>query len=377
MHLQEFTNCEFYWSYADYNDGMQLIKELYLKIANEVYGKTEFTLGEHTFDFANEWRMIKYVEEVKLQTGIDLETATEEEMKKKLVELGVKWDGENRERLTDTLWKYCRKKISGPAFLVDHPSLVGPLAKPSKDGKTVQMFQPIFAGTEVGRGFSELNNPLIQRQNFEQQQKLIERGDDEAMMPDWEFVEMLEHGMPPAFGYGFGDRMFAVLEGLTMREAEFFPFIKPKEENATNNKKETLRVATVILNKGANLEKWQELNTVGHLCAEFAGKYDGNLFYKDKIQTKDEQSINLNIQYAILLKETDTNSSLQDFIKQAQENNLDVYSFTGEMLNTTNDKKVIEETKKKDFVDVEFLGVLVFGDKEKIDVLTKDFGMYK
>ena len=68
---------------------------------------------------------------------------------------------------------------------------------------------------------------------------------------------------------------------------------------------------------------------------------------------------------------------MQDFIKQAQENNLDVYSFTGEMLNTTNDKKVIEETKKKDFVDVEFLGVLVFGDKEKIDVLTKDFGMYK
>ncbi len=375
MHLQEFTNCEFYWSYADYNDGMELIKELYLKIVKEVYGKTEFTLGEHTFDFAQEWKMIRYVDEVKSQTGIDLNTATEEEMKKKLIELGVKWDGENRERLTDTLWKYCRKKISGPAFLVDHPSLVGPLAKPSKDGKTVQMFQPIFAGTEVGRGFSELNDPEVQRNNFAQQQKLIDRGDEEAMMPDWEFVEMLEHGMPPAFGYGFGDRMFSILEGLTMREAELFPLVKHKDEN--NSKKETLKVATVVLNKSANLEKWQELNTVGHLCAEFAGKYNGNLFYKDKIVTKDNENINLNIQHAILLKETESNSSLLDFIKISKENNFEIYVFTREMLNTTNDKKVESETKQKNLEDIEFLGVLVFGEKEKIDSLTKSFGMCK
>ena len=375
MHLQEFTNCEFYWSYADYNDGMELVKELYTKIAKEVYGKTEFTLGEHTFDFANEWRLVDYVGEIKDKTGIDINKATDEEIKQKLISLGVKWDGENRERLTDTLWKYCRKQISGPAFLVNHPTLVSPLAKPNADKNTVQRFQPLFAGVEVGNGFSELNDPLIQRQNFEQQQKLIERGDEEAMMPDWEFVEMLEHGMPPAFGFGFGDRMFSILEGLPMRETELFPLVKPKEEKS--NKKESLKVAAVVLNKAAGLEKWQELNTVGHLCAEFAGKYNGNLFYKDKIQTKDNQNINLNIQHAILLKETDSNSSLQDFIGDAQEKSLEVYTFTREMLNTTNDKKVAEETKKKDFVDVEFLGVLVFGEKEKIDALTKNFGMYK
>lgn len=131
------------------------------------------------------------------------------------------------------------------------------------------------------------------------------------------------------------------------------------------------------MNKGAGLKKWQELNTVGHLCAEFAGKYKGNLFYKDKIQTKDNQNINLNIQHAILLKETNSNSYLQNFIGNAQENNLEVYTFTREMLDTTNDKKVAEETKKKDFVDVEFLGLLVFVEKEKIEALTKDFGMYK
>lgn len=230
MHLQEFTNCEFYWSYADYNDGMKIVKELYLEIVNKVYGKTKFTLGEHTFDFAEEWKLINYVDEIKNTTGIDINVATEDEMKEKLTSLGVKWDGDNRERLTDTLWKYCRKKISGPAFLINHPSLVSPLSKPNADGKTVQRFQPLFAGVEVGNGFSELNDPQVQRRNFVQQQELINKGDEEAMMPDFEFVEMLEHGMPPAFGYGFGDRMFAILEGLPMREAEFFPLIKPKSD---------------------------------------------------------------------------------------------------------------------------------------------------
>jgi lysyl-tRNA synthetase class 2 len=231
MHLQEFTNCEFYWSYADYNDGMQFVKELYLEIANKVYGKTEFTLGEHTFDFANEWRLVDYIVEIKNVTGIDINTATDGEIKEKLISLNVKWDGENRERLTDTLWKYCRKQISGPAFLINHPTLVSPLAKPNNDGKTVQRFQPLFAGVEVGNGFSELNDPLVQRKNFEQQQVLINSGDEEAMMPDMEFVEMLEHGMPPAFGYGFGDRMFAILEGLPMRDAELFPLVKPKKQD--------------------------------------------------------------------------------------------------------------------------------------------------
>lgn len=229
-HLQEFTNCEFYMAYADYKDGMKLVRDLYIKIAQEVFGKTEFVMKGHTFNLAHEWPEIDYATEIMRQTGIDIWTATDEEIKDKLRELSVRYDGENRERLTDTLWKYCRKNISGPAFLVNHPLLVAPLAKPNSDGRTAQQFQPIIAGSEVGRGYSELNDSRVQRDNFTQQQKLLDAGDEEAMMPDWEFIEMLEHGMPPTCGFGFGDRLFAFLAGLPIRETQLFPLTKMKQD---------------------------------------------------------------------------------------------------------------------------------------------------
>jgi lysyl-tRNA synthetase class 2 len=227
-HAQEFTNMEFYWSFADYEDGMKLVREMYIEVAKEVFGKTEFTSRGHTFDLSAEWPKLDYVEEVKKQTGIDLNTADDSEIMKKLDELGVKYDGENRERLTDTLWKYCRKNISGPAFLVNHPALVAPLAKKIPGTKNVQRFQPIIAGLELGNGYSELNDPIDQKERFEVQQKLIDGGDKEAMMPDWEFVEMLEHGMPPTCGFGFGERFFAVLVDKPLRELQTFPLMKPR-----------------------------------------------------------------------------------------------------------------------------------------------------
>lgn len=227
-HLQEFTNCELYMAYANYEDGMTLVQELYRTIAQEVFGTTTFTTRGHTFDLRDEWKHIKYRDEILSQTGIDLDIATDNEIASKLEELHVKYDGTNRERLTDTLWKYCRKNIAGPAFLIDHPVLVAPLAKKHRDGKTVEQFQPILAGSELGRGYSELNDPLDQRARFEQQQKLLEAGDEEAMMADWDFVEMLEHGMPPTCGFGFGDRLFAFFVDKPIREIQMFPLIKPK-----------------------------------------------------------------------------------------------------------------------------------------------------
>lgn len=229
-HLQEFTNMEFYWSYADYKDGMKLTQEMYQTLGQKVFGTTTFTTRGHTFDLSGEWPVIEYVDEIIKQTGVNVLTANEGEMKAKLDELGVKYEGANRERLTDTLWKYCRKGISGPAFLVHHPKLVSPLAKESVERPgTVERFQILLAGSEVGNGFSELNDPLDQRARFELQQKLIESGDEEAMMPEWEFVDMLEHGMPPTCGFGFGERLFAFMVDKPIRETQLFPLMRPKE----------------------------------------------------------------------------------------------------------------------------------------------------
>jgi len=160
---------------------------------------------------------------------MDILKASDADLKKKLEDLHVTYDGTNRERLIDTLWKYCRKNIAGPAFLINHPTLIAPLAK-SVAGNTsiVQMFQPIIGGSEIGRGYSELNDPLDQRKRFEEQRKLLEGGDTEAMMPDWEFVDMLEHGMPPTCGFGFGERLFAVMANKPLRETQLFPLMRPK-----------------------------------------------------------------------------------------------------------------------------------------------------
>lgn len=238
-HLQEFTNLEFYWAYADYRDGMELTKRLYRKIAEEVFGTTKFETRGHTFDLADEWEEIDYREAILKKTKIDILEATEEEMAEKLDELGVAYEGDNKERMTDSLWKYCRKQISGPAFLVNHPKLVSPLSKAQPDNtETTQRFQPILAGSEVGNGFSELNDPADQRARFELQQELLESGDGEAMMPEWDFVEMLEHGMPPTCGFGFGERLFAFLVDKPVREIQYFPLMKPKHENNQKNHKE-------------------------------------------------------------------------------------------------------------------------------------------
>lgn len=229
-HAQEFTNMEFYWSFADFKDGMELVRQMYIEIAKKVFGKTYFTSHGHSFDLGNEWGEIDYCEEVLKQTGVDVRIASADDMKEKLEELGVKYEGDNSERLTDTLWKYCRKNISGPAFLVNHPILVAPLAKSNSDKETVQMFQPIIAGSEVGRGYSELNDPIDQKERFEAQQKLIDKGDTEAMMADGEFVEMLEYGMPPTCGFGFGERFFSILADKPLRELQTFPLMRPKNE---------------------------------------------------------------------------------------------------------------------------------------------------
>lgn len=231
-HLQEFTNLEFYSAYMDYEEGMALTEELIKGIAANVFGKMEFDIKGHKVNLHGNWPRLDYVKTVFDMTGVDVLNASEDEMKIKLKELGVDWSGDTKERLTDTLWKYCRKQISGPAWLVHHPKLVSPLSKSCKDNELLtERCQLIIAGAEVTNGFSELNDPIDQRARFELQQELIERGDDEAMMPEWEFVEMLEHGMPPTFGFGMGERLFAFFVDKPIRETQLFPLVKPKKED--------------------------------------------------------------------------------------------------------------------------------------------------
>lgn len=229
-HLQEFTNMEFYAAYMNLADGKKLVRDLFIEVAQKTFGTTKFDVRGYAFDLAGEWPDVDYAEEIKKATGIDVLEDDEKKMMKKLTELGVAYEGKNRERLTDSLWKYCRRKIAGPAFLINHPKLVAPLSKSNPaDPRKTEMFQVLLAGSELGRAHAELNDPIDQAERFASQQKLIDRGDEEAMMADHEYVEMMEYGMPPTFGFGFGERLFAILADKPIRETQYFPLMKPRE----------------------------------------------------------------------------------------------------------------------------------------------------
>jgi lysyl-tRNA synthetase, class II len=234
-HLQEYYQCEWYWAYADYKDNMDMLVEMFRYIANEVYGKTEFTRGEHTFDLANDWEEIDYVEVIKERHGIDIFKDSEEKMLAVLEKEGVKLSGTiNKNRLIDNLWKVIRKTISGPAFLINEPKFMSPLAKSKPENpELTERFHIILAGSELGNGYSELNDPMDQLERFRDQQAQRDAGDEEAQMMDVDYVEMLEYGCPPNSGYGHSERLFWFFENVTAREGVLFPQMKYKLDDIT------------------------------------------------------------------------------------------------------------------------------------------------
>lgn len=227
-HLQEYYQCEWYWAYANYSDNMDLVRNMFRYIARMVYGKTKFTKNDHTFDLSDEWVEIDYASSIKENLNIDIFESSDEDMLALLKSKGVHLDGAiNRQRLIDNCWKVVRKTITGPAFLVNEPKFMSPLAKSKpENAELTERFHVILAGTELGNGYSELNDPVDQYERFLEQQKAREAGDDEAQMMDIDFVEMLEYGMPPVSGYGHSERVFWFLENVTAREATLFPQMK-------------------------------------------------------------------------------------------------------------------------------------------------------
>jgi len=227
-HLQDYTQCEAYWAYGDYKDMYNFLRECYIYVAKETFGTLKFKIKGFDIDLEKEWPLIDYTEEIKKQTGIDIWNTNEKEIIKKLKELKMEFDIKNKERLIDTLWKYCRKNIAGPAILINEPKTTSPLSKSCSDNpKLTERFHFIIAGSEIGQGYSELNDPIDQMERFMEQAKLIEEGDKEAQMTDGEFVEAMEYGMPPTCGHGFSERLFSFLMDKPIRECQIFPLLRP------------------------------------------------------------------------------------------------------------------------------------------------------
>ncbi len=229
-HLQDYTQMEFYWAYANYQDSMKLTEEMYKYVAKETFGTLKFDIGEHKVDLGGAWQEIDFAETILKKTGADITKLKKEELKEKLKSLKIKYDtASNKGRLMDYLWKHIRKDIAGPVFLTGHPVEVSPLAKRKQDNPNfVERFQIIIAGSEIGNGYSELNDPIDQESRFKEQEKAREAGDLEAQMHDKDFVRALEYGMPPVSGFGVSERLFSFLANKSIRETVLFPLLRPE-----------------------------------------------------------------------------------------------------------------------------------------------------
>ena len=241
-HLQDYSQMEFYWGYADFNDGMKLVEEMYKEIAMATLGSLKFEAQGHKIDLGKKWKTYDFEKLIKEKTGIDIYKADDKEIENKLKKLSskddsgdpkVKYDrGAGKWKLVDSLWKYCRREISGPGFLIGQPVEMTPLAKRDEaDPRKVEQFQVILGGSEVGNGYSELNDPVDQMERFKMQRNLGESGDKDAMEHDESFVEALKYGMPPACGFGFSERLFSFMMGRPIRECVAFPLMKPEGKN--------------------------------------------------------------------------------------------------------------------------------------------------
>lgn len=236
-HLQDYTQMEFYWAYGDFEKLMVFLQEMYQFVIQETFGTLQIESNGIMCDWSGKWEKVSYIKLFEERTGLNLEKASDADLRKYLDSKKIKFDpASHRGKLIDHIFKWIRASIplDKPVFLIDQPVELEPLAKRNpEDPKLVQRLQILAYGTELGKGFGELNDPIDQRARFEEQMKRREAGDKEAQFIDFDYLEAMEYGMPPAAGFGISQRLFSVLANRSIRETVIFPPMKKQAEDKT------------------------------------------------------------------------------------------------------------------------------------------------
>lgn len=235
FHNPEFTQMELYVAYKDYYWMMDLVEEMVEKIALDLHGTTKIQVGENIIDFKRPWKRFTMFEAIEHFTGVDISEMNEDQLRKTAKELGIEVDDSmGKGKLIDEIFgEKCEGKLIQPTFITDYPVEMSPLAKKhrSKEG-LVERFEAICNGKEICNAYSELNDPIDQRNRFEEQLLLAKRGDDEAMMLDEDFLKAIETGMPPTAGLGIGiDRLAMIMTNSdSIQDVLFFPQMRPEKK---------------------------------------------------------------------------------------------------------------------------------------------------
>jgi lysyl-tRNA synthetase class 2 len=237
FHNPEFTQMELYVAYKDYAWMMDLVEEMVEKIAMDLHGKTEIQVGDNLINFQRPWKRYTMYEAIDHFTGIDISKMDEATMAETAKKLGVEVDKSmGRGKLIDEIFgEKCEGQLIQPTFITDYPVEMSPLAKKHREHEgLVERFEAICNGKEICNAFSELNDPIDQRERFEEQLELGKRGDDEAMLLDEDFLRAIEYGMPPTAGLGIGiDRLSMIMTNSnSIQDVLFFPQMKAEKGGA-------------------------------------------------------------------------------------------------------------------------------------------------
>ncbi len=233
-HNPEFTMLELYVAYKDYNWMMNFVEQMVEDVALKVFGKTEFEIDGKMINFKGPWKRLSMVESIREKTGLDILSATPDELKAELKKYGVELEpGASKGKLIDELFgEAVEPSIVQPTFVVDYPIEISPLAKKHRSKKgLVERFEGYVLGREICNAFSELNDPIDQKERFMSQAKMREEGDDEAHQIDDDYIRAMEFGMPPTAGLGIGiDRLVMLLTNQpTIRDVILFPQMRPEK----------------------------------------------------------------------------------------------------------------------------------------------------
>lgn len=235
FHNPEFTQCELYVAYKDYIWMMNFLEDLFVKVCLDLNNNTKIKCGENEINFKKPWKKYTMYEVIKKFIGVDVTNMGKEELSNLCKDLKIKNDNSmGRGRLIDEIFgEKCEKNLIQPTFITDYPIEMSPLAKKhrTKEG-VVERFELICNGKELCNAFSELNDPIDQKERFNQQIELGKQGDDEAMILDDDYIEALEYGLPPTAGIGIGiDRLTMILTNSeSIQDVIFFPQMKPKKK---------------------------------------------------------------------------------------------------------------------------------------------------
>ena len=241
FHNPEFTQLELYVAYKDYQWMMDLVEEMIERVALDLHGSTTVTVGDQTIDFKRPWKRYTMFEAIQHFTGVDISNMDEHQLRVAADSLRVKVDATmGKGKIIDEIFgEKCEPYLIQPTFITDYPIEMSPLAKKHRSIEgLVERFEAICNGKEICNAFSELNDPIDQRQRFEEQLELGKRGDDEAMVLDEDFLRALEYGMPPTAGLGVGiDRLCMIMtNSKSIQDVIFFPQMKPeKTESVASN----------------------------------------------------------------------------------------------------------------------------------------------